>query len=175
MEVVYLLPTARQIDYYYCYLHGRLADCVLLGPFPLILAVVVGVTKSSVQPTRIAAVGFDSPPSIIMLVFLGHGPRTTICQALALLFVLSQFAAVVGLRTTPGSPCEDVCHRRSTNTTSREMVCLDSQYNTTSVGSTFRECVSCQLGSNYTGEAVGESDVSWGLCMQSFKSLSHRI
>ena len=119
--------------------------------------------------------GFRLTPSIIMLVFLGHGPRPTIYQALALLFVLSQFAAVVGLRTTPGSPCEDVCHRRSTNTTSREMVCLDGQYNTTSVGSTFRECVSCQLGSNYTGEAAGESDVSWGLCMQSFKSLSHRI
>ena len=107
-----------------------------------------------------------------MLASLGHGPSPTIYQALALLFVLSQFAAVVGLRTTPGSPCEDVCHRQSTNTTSKEIVCLDRQYNTTSSGSHFEECVSCQLGSNYTDEAAGESDVSWGLCMQFLKSLS---
>lgn len=102
-----------------------------------------------------------------MLAFLGHGLKPTIYLTLSLLLVLNQFVAVVGLRTAPSSPCEDVCHRQSTNTTSKEIVCLDSQYNTTSTGSHFEECVDCQLRSNYTDGASGESDVSWGICMRS--------
>lgn len=101
----------------------------------------------------------------IMLAFLGHGLKPTIYLMLGLLLVLNQFVAVVGLRTAPSSPCEDVCSGQSTNTTSKDIVCLDSQYDTTSTGSHFEECVDCQLRSNYTDAASGESDVSWGICM----------
>lgn len=100
---------------------------------------------------------------------LGLGPRPAIILALAILLVSVQLpAVVVGLRTTPGSPCEDVCHRSATNTTSSEIVCLDREYNGTSKGSNFQECVGCQLKSDFEDSDSGESDVSWGLCMLLF-------
>lgn len=101
-----------------------------------------------------------------MLAFLGHGLKPTLYLTLCLLLVFNEFVAVVGLRTAPDSPCEGVCHRQSTNTTtSKDIVCLDSQYRTRPAGSRFKECVECQLRSNYTDEVSGESDVSWGICM----------
>lgn len=72
-----------------------------------------------------------------------------------------------GLRVTSGSPCASVCNQSSTNTTINEIVCLDQQYNTTSVGEAFKNCVECQLNSTYANTASGETDVSWGLCTSS--------
>lgn len=101
-----------------------------------------------------------------MLGFLGRGPKPSVCLALASLLVFSQLiSVVVALQTTAGSPCEDVCHRGATNTTSSEIVCLDRQYNSTSKGTDFQRCVECQLASTFSDPDSGESDVSWGLCM----------
>ena len=61
LEAVYLSPTARQIDYCHRCFHAKLASCVLLGPFSLLLAVVVGVTESSIQPTPNSCRGFLLP------------------------------------------------------------------------------------------------------------------
>ncbi|KAJ5096028.1 hypothetical protein NUU61_005384 [Penicillium alfredii] len=72
------------------------------------------------------------------------------------------FPAVDALRTAEGSPCADVCHKSSSNTTSSEIACLDASYNATK-GRTFEKCVDCQLRSTYDNPSTGESDVNWGL------------
>lgn len=71
--------------------------------------------------------------------------------------------AVVGLRTTPGSPCANVCNQVSANTTGSEIVCLDEQFSQTTKGSDFQNCVECQLESTYSDSSSGQADVDWGL------------
>lgn len=68
------------------------------------------------------------------------------------------------LRTVVGSPCTSVCGT-TTNTTSNEIVCVDSYYNTTQTGRNFKSCVSCLLDSPFQNTTSGETDVDWGLCM----------
>ncbi|KAI2734824.1 hypothetical protein DTO013E5_4650 [Penicillium roqueforti] len=81
---------------------------------------------------------------------------------LAIILVNSPALVVFGLKTTPGSPCTDVCGT-TTNTTSSEIACLDQSYNQTSVGKSFKNCISCQLDSEFNDAETGESDVNWGL------------
>lgn len=89
-----------------------------------------------------------------------------ICSCSPSVFVLNPLIPVVlGLRTTVGSPCTDVCHQTSNETTPADIVCLDSDYNTTITGSNFQKCVECQLRSSYADNYTGETDVLWGLCM----------
>lgn len=105
----------------------------------------------------------------MMLGFLGRGPRSTIHLTFAILFVFSHVTSVgLGLKTTAGSPCASVCNRDATNTTSSEIVCLDRQYNSTTKGTHFQQCVDCQLRSTYHDTISGESDVTWGLCMLAY-------
>ncbi|OKL56446.1 hypothetical protein UA08_08224 [Talaromyces atroroseus] len=66
------------------------------------------------------------------------------------------------LRTVQGSPCTSLCGDTS-NTTSSEISCIDSAYNTTQTGETFESCVSCLLESNFQNATSGETDVNWGL------------
>ncbi|KAL3473430.1 hypothetical protein BJX99DRAFT_233712 [Aspergillus californicus] len=68
----------------------------------------------------------------------------------------------LGLRTTPGSPCENRCSP-SNSTTGSEIVCLDHEYNSTDVGRKFKDCVDCQLQSPFADDISGQSDVEWGL------------
>lgn len=84
---------------------------------------------------------------------------------LAALFI-SNPLAVQGLRTTSGSPCADQCSKlgSSSNTTTSEVPCLDSQYNQTK-GRDFEDCIKCELESTYVDRPSGETDVNWGLCM----------
>ncbi|TQB72188.1 hypothetical protein MPDQ_006986 [Monascus purpureus] len=87
-----------------------------------------------------------------------------ICSCSPSVFVLNPLIPVVlGLRTTVGSPCTDVCHQTSNETTPADIVCLDSDYNTTITGSNFQKCVECQLRSSYADNYTGETDVLWGL------------
>lgn len=81
---------------------------------------------------------------------------------LAAILLNSPAPVVFGLKTTPGSPCTDVCGT-TTNTTSSEIACLDQSYNQSSVGKGFQKCVSCQLDSKFNDANTGESDVNWGL------------
>ncbi|KAK4862502.1 hypothetical protein LT330_002635 [Penicillium expansum] len=99
-----------------------------------------------------------------MLGLSDGGSRSSRMLAFVLAAILlnSPAPVVFGLITTPGSPCTDVCGK-TTNTTSSEVACADQSYNQTSVGRTFRDCVSCQLDSKFNDENTGESDVNWGL------------
>ncbi|CAG7964774.1 unnamed protein product [Penicillium nalgiovense] len=81
---------------------------------------------------------------------------------LAVILLNSPTPVVFGLKTTSGSPCADVCGT-TTNTTSSEITCLDHSYNQTSVGKSFKNCISCQLDSEFHDQNTGESDVNWGL------------
>ncbi|KKA16688.1 hypothetical protein T310_9697 [Rasamsonia emersonii CBS 393.64] len=99
----------------------------------------------------------------------------------AVLCLLSLVPGILSLRVTPGSPCTSVC-ANPTNTTTDEIVCLDSQYTSTTTGSQFQSCISCELQSVYGDQSTGETDVDWGLCfsgelyfLSSTPSLSHRI
>lgn len=83
---------------------------------------------------------------------------------LAAILLNSPAPVVLGLKTTPGSPCTDVCGTTA-NTTSSEIVCLDQSYDQLSVGKGFQKCISCQLDSKFNDASTGESDVNWGLCM----------
>lgn len=84
-------------------------------------------------------------------------------MSLAIIFLSSVFPAVRGLRTAPGSPCADVCGKTS-NTTSSEIACLDSEYDEKK-GQDFEKCVTCLLESSYLDRTSGDTDVNWGLCM----------
>ncbi|KAL4984027.1 hypothetical protein BDW68DRAFT_190803 [Aspergillus falconensis] len=66
------------------------------------------------------------------------------------------------LRTTPGSPCESACSPTN-DTLPSEIVCLDSEYNSTEVGRKFEDCIACQLQSTFVDDASRQSDVEWGL------------
>ncbi|OQD64371.1 hypothetical protein PENPOL_c007G05143 [Penicillium polonicum] len=81
---------------------------------------------------------------------------------LAAILLNSPAPVVFGLKTTPGSPCTDVCGTTA-NTTSSEIACLDQSYNQSSVGKGFQKCISCQLDSKFNDATTGESDVNWGL------------
>ncbi|KOS44591.1 hypothetical protein ACN38_g4493 [Penicillium nordicum] len=81
---------------------------------------------------------------------------------LAAILLNSPAPVVFGLKTTPGSPCTDVCGTTA-NTTSSEIACLDQSYNQSSVGKSFQKCISCQLDSKFNDANTGESDVNWGL------------
>ncbi|KAJ9269647.1 hypothetical protein DTO212C5_4258 [Paecilomyces variotii] len=87
-------------------------------------------------------------------------PRAAFLLSLSLLCLPS---VSDGLRVTNGSPCTDVCNKSTTNTTLNEIVCLDQQFNTTSVGEAFKDCIECELASTYADDESGETDVSWGL------------
>lgn len=83
----------------------------------------------------------------------------------AVLCLLSLVPGILSLRVTAGSPCTSVC-ANPTNTTTDEIVCLDSQYTSTTTGSQFQSCISCELQSVYGDQNTGETDVNWGLCMR---------
>jgi hypothetical protein len=79
---------------------------------------------------------------------------------------LLAFPACHSLRTAPGSVCSSLCtdSTASTSTTSSsEIVCQDSDYNSTSQGTSFQSCISCQLAHNHVDQATGESDLAWAI------------
>jgi hypothetical protein len=79
----------------------------------------------------------------------------------AVLLLLGQLS--LGLRTTPGSPCETRCSP-SKATTPEEIVCADHEYEDSEVGRKFEDCIECQLQSTYSDGTTGQSDMEWGLC-----------
>ncbi|KAJ5170385.1 uncharacterized protein N7500_003168 [Penicillium coprophilum] len=80
----------------------------------------------------------------------------------AVILLNSPAPVVFALKTTPGSPCTNVCGKTA-NTTSSEIACLDPSFNKTSVGKSFEKCISCQMESQFHDVNTGESDVNWGL------------
>lgn len=53
---------------------------------------------------------------------------------------------------------------KTTNTTGSDFTCYDKDYNVTSVGITFKECVSCELQSATFDHATHQTDLGWALC-----------
>ncbi|EFW17813.1 hypothetical protein D8B26_004847 [Coccidioides posadasii str. Silveira] len=79
--------------------------------------------------------------------------------ALFYLFVLT----ALGLRVTPGSPCEEKCGPVTTNTTGADVVCRDYEYSRKPEGVVFQDCVKCELRSTFEHRRSYQSDLKWGL------------
>ncbi|KMU78979.1 hypothetical protein CISG_07622 [Coccidioides immitis RMSCC 3703] len=78
------------------------------------------------------------------------------------LFYLFVFTAL-GLRVTPGSPCEEKCGPVTTNTTGADVVCRDYEYSRKPEGVVFQDCVKCELRSTFEHRRSYQSDLKWGL------------
>ncbi|KAJ5175205.1 uncharacterized protein N7482_001082 [Penicillium canariense] len=94
--------------------------------------------------------------------YYGPSPPGMLVIVLVILLVGNPAPGVLGLRTTSGSPCSDICNKESTNTTASEIVCLDTDFDK-GKGKTFEDCVTCLLKSSFVDRPSGETDVNWGL------------
>ena len=76
------------------------------------------------------------------------------------------FAPAIALQVTPESNCSSSCsgHRAASSTTSADIACHDGDYNTTSTGIAFRDCVACELESRASNSSTGQSDLGSALC-----------
>lgn len=94
----------------------------------------------------------------------------TTFQVLSSTIFLSSFLSLVlpvlSLHVVLGSNCTPVCTQYflSSNTTVDEVTCHDSDYNTTSVGQRFKECISCELQSQTFDHGTNQTDLGWALC-----------
>lgn len=75
-----------------------------------------------------------------------------------------------GLQVTPNSPCQSKCNAGGAATTESSIVCLDSDYSSTSSGAHFQECVECELGSSAANPTTGTTDIMWALCKLTARS-----
>lgn len=91
---------------------------------------------------------------------LRHHP-SVLTSLLILLFYLTSVQALQG---NPESPCLSKCQEPTSNTTVSDIVCNDSEYNSTDTGTRFEDCVKCQLESVHVDPESGATDVQWGLC-----------
>lgn len=73
------------------------------------------------------------------------------------------------LAVLPSSSCTSTClaDPRASSvpaTHGSDVVCRDSQYNSTSNGTKFRDCIDCQVNSAAVDRATGQTDLGWALC-----------
>lgn len=89
----------------------------------------------------------------------------------SLLSLLLFASTVIGLQVTPNSPCASLCmddpsqdpsDPNTSNTYPSDIVCLDTDYDSTPVGKKFESCLNCLR--NSTASSNGENDQSWFLC-----------
>lgn len=73
---------------------------------------------------------------------------------------------VLSLHVVLGSNCTAVCteYYIYPNTTVDQVTCHDSDYNTTSVGQRFKDCISCELQSQTFDHGTSQTDLGWALC-----------
>src|ERR1700722_7437387 len=107
-------------------------------------------------PLPIAAAGICEQQTAMMAI-----PRTAL---FALSLLLVSVSRIHGLKVTPNSPCKSKCGTGTAATTENSIVCLDSDYTSTSSGEQFQQCVECELGSKAADPITGTTDVMWGLC-----------
>lgn len=86
------------------------------------------------------------------------------------LFATLNFLALLlssanALQVTPSSPCATQCKSGREGTTGDDVVCKDAEYQSTTNGTRFQNCVECELGSTHVDTTTGDTDVLWGLCM----------
>lgn len=88
-------------------------------------------------------------------------------KILILSFYLSLILpSVLSLQVAPGSNCTAICtgHFLRTNTTGNDIVCYDQDYNSSLAGSSFKDCVTCELGSVTFDHQTNQTDIGWALC-----------
>lgn len=81
------------------------------------------------------------------------------------LLILSLCSLSSSLHVVSSSPCRSVCATSSgVGTRTEDVVCLDSEYASTTNGTGFQDCVVCELESTAVDSSNGATDVGWGLC-----------
>ena len=72
----------------------------------------------------------------------------------------------LALLVVGGSNCTSACFSSLTvhNTNGSDIVCHDTDYNSTSVGEDFQACVSCEIQSEAIPLTGEQSDLGWALC-----------
>ena len=99
--------------------------------------------------------------------FTWPGCNDTLHQ-LTLLFFLLSFAIShsSALFVVGGSNCTSACFSPLTfyNTNGSDVSCRDTDYNSTSVGVEFQQCVSCEIQSQAIPLTGEQSDLGWALC-----------
>lgn len=85
---------------------------------------------------------------------------------LTLPLLLGLILPVLSLHVVLGSSCTATCteYYIHPDTTVDEVSCHDSEYNTTSVGQRFKECISCELQSQTFDHGTNQTDLGWALC-----------
>lgn len=73
---------------------------------------------------------------------------------------------ILSLHVVVGSSCTAVCtaYYVHPNTTVDQVTCLDSDYNSTSVGQRFKDCITCELQSQTFDHGTSQTDLGWALC-----------
>lgn len=90
--------------------------------------------------------------------------NTLLLPSLLLLSLL--LSPVLSLHVVQGSSCTAVCteYYIHPNTTVDQVTCHDSDYNNTSVGQRFKDCISCELQSQTFDHGTSQTDLGWALC-----------
>ena len=93
---------------------------------------------------------------------------------LVLLIVSLSLPDTLALLVVGGSNCTSVCRSPQDvyNTNGSDIVCHDTDYNSTSTGVDFEACVSCEIQSQAVPLTGSQSDLGWALCKQIFKQIS---
>lgn len=85
---------------------------------------------------------------------------------LSFIILIGTFPCGLSLHVVQGSNCTALCsdENLSSNTTSDDITCQDKGYEDTVVGRTFKDCVTCELGSKSFDPGTEQTDVGWALC-----------
>ena len=73
---------------------------------------------------------------------------------------------VSALQVAPGSNCTMLCYGQVSfsNTTTEDITCYDKEYDSTSVGKVFKNCVACEMKSESFNPGTLQTDLGWALC-----------
>ena len=85
-----------------------------------------------------------------------------------LLLLLCTSTPSVALYVAEGSNCTSACASSLTGYTTdkSDVTCYDGNYNSTSTGVLFQDCVSCELQSQSADSRTGQTDLGWAFCKQ---------
>ena len=91
-------------------------------------------------------------------------PRSSV--PLLFVLILLHASRALSLHVVPGSNCTAVCSDNvtSSNTTARDITCIDKDYNTTDAGKSFQSCISCEIESHTFDHHSKQTDLGWALC-----------
>ncbi|KAE8154607.1 hypothetical protein BDV25DRAFT_103207 [Aspergillus avenaceus] len=89
--------------------------------------------------------------------------------ALFVIALASLWVPAIALSVTSSSPCASVCDNGGGATVASDLVCADTDYNTTVKGLTMKRCLLCQSTSTtYKNASSNDNDVHWFLFNQKY-------